>query len=101
MPTYEYECLSCSHRFEIFQSMNDKPVERCPECGKKVRRLIHGGMGIIFKGSGFYSTDNRNSGSNGSGKRSEESSPAAEKSASTKESSSSSSQKKEPAKSKS
>ena len=65
MPTYEYECTSCKHRFETFQSMMDDPLDECPECGKKIRRLIGGGMGIIFKGSGFYSTDNR-SGSNGS-----------------------------------
>jgi putative FmdB family regulatory protein len=57
MPTYEYECLSCSKRFEIFQSMKDGPVKVCPQCGKEVRRLISGGGGIIYKGMGFYSTD--------------------------------------------
>jgi len=57
MPTYEYECKKCSHRFEVFQSMSDAPVKRCPECGKEVRRLISGGAGVIFKGSGFYVTD--------------------------------------------
>jgi putative FmdB family regulatory protein len=59
MPTYEYECKTCSHRFEIFQNMSDAPVKVCPECGKAVRRLIGGGAGIIFKGSGFYVTDNK------------------------------------------
>jgi putative FmdB family regulatory protein len=57
MPTYEYECKKCSHRFEVFQSMSDAPVKKCPECGKEVRRLISGGAGVIFKGSGFYVTD--------------------------------------------
>lgn len=68
MPTYDYECESCGHRFEVFQSMSDDPVKSCPKCGKGVRRLIGGGLGVIFKGSGFYVTDNRRSG-NGSGER--------------------------------
>jgi len=59
MPTYEYECSSCGHRFEQFQSITAKPVEKCPECGKSVKRLIGHGAGIIFKGSGFYQTDYR------------------------------------------
>lgn len=58
MPTYEYECKSCGHVFEAFQSMKDEPLKICPECGKEIRRLINGGTGIIFKGSGFYVTDN-------------------------------------------
>jgi putative FmdB family regulatory protein len=57
MPTYEYECKSCGHTFEKFQAMSDDPLKDCPECGKEVRRLIHGGTGVIFKGSGFYVTD--------------------------------------------
>jgi putative FmdB family regulatory protein len=57
MPTYEYECKSCGHSFEAFQSMKDEPIKVCPECGREVRRLINGGGGIIFKGSGFYVTD--------------------------------------------
>jgi putative FmdB family regulatory protein len=57
MPTYEYECKSCGHTFEIFQAMSDAPLNICPECGREVRRLIHGGTGVIFKGSGFYVTD--------------------------------------------
>ena len=59
MPTYEYECRECSHTFEAFQSINDDPLEICPLCGGKVRRLIGGGSGIIFKGSGFYITDSK------------------------------------------
>jgi len=62
MPTYEYECKTCSHRFEVFQSMSDEPVKKCPECGEQVRRLISGGVGVIFKGSGFYVTDKDKSG---------------------------------------
>ena len=61
MPTYDYECTTCGHRFELFQSMSEDPVKECPECGNGVRRLIGGGLGIIFKGSGFYVTDNRSS----------------------------------------
>ena len=58
MPTYEYECKSCGHSFEAFQSMKDDALSSCPECGQAIRRMINGGMGIIFKGSGFYVTDN-------------------------------------------
>jgi putative FmdB family regulatory protein len=61
MPTYEYECKSCSHSFETFQSMSDQPLKDCPKCGSEVRRLIFGGSGVIFKGSGFYVTDKKNS----------------------------------------
>lgn len=66
MPTYDYECQSCGHIFEHFQSMSEDPLSECPKCGNGVKRLIGGGMGIIFKGSGFYVTDNR-SGSKSSG----------------------------------
>jgi putative FmdB family regulatory protein len=59
MPTYEYECRSCGHTFEAFQSIKDRPLRRCPACGKGVKRLIGTGAGIIFRGSGFYETDYR------------------------------------------
>lgn len=59
MPTYDYECTACGNRFEAFQKINDKPLTSCPKCHKKVKRLIGSGSGIIFKGSGFYSTDYR------------------------------------------
>ncbi len=59
MPTYEYECLHCGHTFEAFQSMTEKPLNKCPKCAKPVKRLIGAGTGIIFKGSGFYATDYR------------------------------------------
>ena len=57
MPTYGYECKSCGHTFDVFQSMKDEALKDCPECGKEVRRLINGGTGVIFKGGGFYVTD--------------------------------------------
>ena len=60
MPTYDYECDACQHAFEEFQSMMDKPLKKCPKCGKlKLRRLIGTGAAILFKGSGFYKTDYR------------------------------------------
>ena len=60
MPTYEYACEACGHRFEEFQSITAKPLTHCPVCKKKkVKRLISAGAGFIFKGSGFYITDYR------------------------------------------
>jgi putative FmdB family regulatory protein len=58
MPIYEYGCKSCGHTFEVSQGMKDDPLKICPQCGKEIRRLINSGMGLIFKGSGFYATDN-------------------------------------------
>lgn len=61
MPTYDYVCPKCRHAFEVFQSMNDAPLTQCPECKKRgLKRLIGGGSGLIFKGSGFYITDYKN-----------------------------------------
>ena len=57
MPTYEYECEKCKHQFEKFQKISDDPIKICPFCKEKVRRLISGGCGIIFKGDGFPSND--------------------------------------------
>ena len=60
MPTYDYECDACGHKFELFQGINDKVQRKCPKCGKlKLRRLIGAGGAIMFKGSGFYKTDYR------------------------------------------
>ncbi len=59
MPTYQYRCLKCEHEFEFVQKMTDSPLTQCPSCKGKVKRLIGTGAGIIFKGSGFYSTDYR------------------------------------------
>ena len=64
MPTYEYACRLCEHEFEVFQSMKDDPLSRCPSCGEDgLKRLIGLGAGIIFKGSGFYETDYKREGS--------------------------------------
>ncbi len=64
MPTYQYECAACGHTFELFQSMTDKKLRKCPKCGKmRLSRLIGSGSSIIFKGSGFYETDYKNTGS--------------------------------------
>lgn len=65
MPLYEYECEACGVRFERLQHVTDDPVHTCPECGGPVRRLIQP-VGIIFKGSGFYVTDNRSKSSTSS-----------------------------------
>ena len=61
MPTYDYKCSNCGEIYELFQSMNDKPKKKCQNCGKNTAvRLIGGGSGLIFKGSGFYITDYKN-----------------------------------------
>ncbi|MGB9606593.1 MAG: FmdB family zinc ribbon protein [Bryobacteraceae bacterium] len=57
MPTYEYQCQNCKCRFERFESMSAEPLKHCPQCGGPVERLISGGAGVIFKGAGFYATD--------------------------------------------
>jgi len=60
MPTYDYECQACGHRFEALQKITDDALTRCPKCQKaRLKRLIGAGLGVIFKGSGFYSTDNK------------------------------------------
>lgn len=60
MPTYDYECASCGHNEEIFQSITERPKKKCPACKKlSFKRLIGSGSGIIFKGTGFYETDYR------------------------------------------
>ena len=60
MPTYDYECDACGHKFELFQGINEPHKKKCPECGKqKLRRLFGTGAAVVFKGSGFYQTDYR------------------------------------------
>ena len=59
MPTYHYRCGKCAHEFEQFQSIMDDALTDCPECEGKIVRVISGGSGVIFKGSGFYQTDYR------------------------------------------
>lgn len=58
MPTYVYRCDDCSHQFELFQRMSDDPIDTCPKCQSKVRRVIHP-VGVVFKGSGWYINDSR------------------------------------------
>ncbi len=79
MPTYDYECDACQHKFELYQGINDEVKKKCPECKKnKLRRLLGTGAAIVFKGSGFYQTDYRS--------ESYRKSQAAEKSSSSSES---------------
>ena len=71
MPTYEYKCKKCSHEFEEIQSMNADPLVLCPVCKtQNLVRIISKGGGMIFKGSGFYQTDYKNSGSDSKGTKS-------------------------------
>ncbi|MGO9412282.1 MAG: FmdB family zinc ribbon protein [Spirochaetia bacterium] len=80
MPTYEYVCTK-GHTFETVQSIKDEPLKRCPTCNSSVRRVINGGIGVIFKGSGFYTTDYKKSsaltGGNGGSKEKEKSAEGA------------------------
>ena len=59
MPIYTYRCENCGVQFDRHQKFEDKPLRRCPECNKKTLRKVIGPVGIAFKGSGFYATDNR------------------------------------------
>lgn len=60
MPTYDYICEKCQHRFEHFQKMSSEPLKKCIRCEGGVKRIVSGGTGLIFKGSGFYLTDYKN-----------------------------------------
>ncbi|SDG15854.1 FmdB family zinc ribbon protein [Pseudonocardia oroxyli] len=94
MPTYQYACTDCDHRFEAVQSFSDDALTVCPVCGGKLRKVFSS-VGIVFKGSGFYRTDSRSgsssvsSGSDSSSK-SESSSESSSSSSKTESSSSSS-----------
>lgn len=74
MPTYEYKCLDCGIQFDRFQSITEDPIQECPECSGQTKRLIGAGAALIFKGSGFYSTDYRSEGYKESAKKEKESS---------------------------
>lgn len=79
MPTYDYQCETCGHQFEVFQGMNDPKLKDCPddECVGPVKRLLGTGAGVIFKGGGFYQTDYRSdSYKQGAKKESESKKPA-------------------------
>ena len=70
MPIYTYRCENCGVQFERQQHFSDEPLTRCPECNKKTLRKVYLPVGIVFKGSGFYATDNRSpSGSARSGSK--------------------------------
>ena len=58
MPTYEYECTACGQHVEVFQRISEEPLATCGACGGPLRKVFHP-AGIVFKGSGFYATDNR------------------------------------------
>ncbi|MBC6450239.1 FmdB family zinc ribbon protein [Actinokineospora xionganensis] len=58
MPTYQYACTACEHRFDAVQSFTDAALSECPECAGRLRKL-YGSVGVVFKGSGFYRTDSR------------------------------------------
>ncbi|TDD91938.1 FmdB family transcriptional regulator [Saccharopolyspora karakumensis] len=74
MPTYQYACTECDHRFEQVQSFSEDSLTECPQCNGRLRKLFNA-VGIVFKGSGFYRTDNRSSSSsNASGSSSSSSS---------------------------
>ncbi|CDO32173.1 FmdB family zinc ribbon protein [Mycolicibacterium porcinum] len=93
MPTYSYACTECGNRFDAVQAFSDDALTTCPKCSGKLRKLF-GSVGVVFKGSGFYRTDNRESGkssSNGSPAKSSESSSTSSSSDSSSSSSPSSS----------
>ncbi len=68
MPVYKYRCSNCGAQFERHQSFKDEPLKVCPECRKRTLKKVISPVGIVFKGSGFYSTDHRSSSGNGSKK---------------------------------
>ncbi len=87
MPVYVYQCESCGVRFDRYQKFTDQPLTWCPECGKKALRKVYSPVGIVFKGSGFYSTDNKSpsgvSYANKNNEKSEESEKVAPEKSST------------------
>ncbi|MEV0704455.1 FmdB family zinc ribbon protein [Saccharopolyspora sp. NPDC050389] len=90
MPTYQYACTECDHRFEAVQSFSEDSLTECPECTGRLRKLFNA-VGIVFKGSGFYRTDNRSSNSSSSSSSTTGGSSSSSSSSSGKSSESSSS----------
>ncbi len=80
MPTYAYRCKSCGHEYEKFQKITDTTKAKCPKCGKRGERMISGGAGVVFKGSGFYETDYKRAGEAAKKSKSSESDAPKEKS---------------------
>jgi putative FmdB family regulatory protein len=73
MPTYDYKCQACGHRFEALQRITEEPLTKCPKCQKnKLKRLIGAGLAVIFKGSGFYTTDYKRGSANGPSRKGED-----------------------------
>ncbi len=72
MPTYAYSCDNCGVRFDRFQSFNDPTLTVCPECGEEALRKLYLPVGVVFKGSGFYSTDHRSPSGQSSARKSDE-----------------------------
>lgn len=82
MPTYDYACAACGHRFERFESLGDDAPKPCPQCGKKrARRMLGTGAGLIFKGSGFYTTDYKKKSGGGDGDKGKGGEPEKKKTA--------------------
>ncbi|MDQ2584607.1 FmdB family zinc ribbon protein [Saccharothrix yanglingensis] len=100
MPTYQYACTECDHRFEAVQAFSDNALTECPECSGRLRKL-YGAVGVVFKGSGFYRNDSRSSSSSSespsSSKGESTSTPATPSTSSGSSSSSSSSSSSTPA----
>lgn len=105
MPTYTYACTECGHQFDLFHSISDETERHCPECGALAKKRIGAGVGLIFKGSGFYITDYKNGHSsmpsngdgNGHGHSHGESGSGSDKKAATNDSSKGEAKKSEPA----
>ncbi|WNG86556.1 FmdB family zinc ribbon protein [Mycobacterium sp. ITM-2016-00317] len=88
MPTYSYACTDCHNKFDVVQAFTDDSLTECPQCHGRLRKVF-GKVGVVFKGSGFYRTDSRESGkSSGGGSSSNGASSSSEKSTSEKSSSS-------------
>ncbi|ONI86248.1 FmdB family transcriptional regulator [Saccharothrix sp. ALI-22-I] len=96
MPTYQYACTECEHRFDAVQSFSDSALTECPECSGKLRKL-YGAVGVVFKGSGFYRTDSRSSAAKSESSSSSSAPAKKSESSSTKSESSSSSSSSAPA----
>jgi putative FmdB family regulatory protein len=78
MPIYTYRCESCGVQFERHQSYNDAPLKICPECRKKSLKKVIAPVGVVFKGSGFYATDNRSASGSAPRKEKQEDSKSSE-----------------------
>lgn len=87
MPTYSYACTECDHRFDAVQAFSDDALTTCPQCSGRLRKLFNA-VGVVFKGSGFYRNDSRESGASKNGGSSSSAPAASEKSSTEKTSSS-------------